>query len=133
MCKCVCGCLFVCRVSLFFLGWLVIWVYGLCVLLCFSALAAHVRALLVALETFFVFFLHFGRPLDSIVALGAPLCHLSWSILQVFRTWWHLGAQVADSWLPFGRLWGPFWGTSMALEPTLDVFFDFSGKTTKKV
>ena len=58
------GCLLI-RVSLCFLGRLVVWVYGLCVLVCFSALAAHFRALLTVSETFFVFFLHFGGSLGG--------------------------------------------------------------------
>ena len=54
------------RVSLCFLGWLTVWVYGLCVLVCFSALAARSCSSLALFEIFFVFFLHFGCP-------GTPL------------------------------------------------------------
>ena len=69
LCKCVCGCLFYClliRASLCFVGWLVDWVYGLCVFVCFSAFAAHFRVSLSVLGTFLVLFLHstdFGTPL----------------------------------------------------------------------
>ena len=55
--------LFLClliRVSLCFLGWLVVWVYGLCVLVCFSALAAHFRGLLALFEVFCVFLALWG-------------------------------------------------------------------------
>ena len=52
---CLFGCLLI-HVSLCFLGWLVVWVvYGLCVLVCFSAPAAHFRGLLAHLETLLCF------------------------------------------------------------------------------
>ena len=101
----------------------------------FSALAAHFRALVALSETFFAFFLHFWGAWDSIVTLGAPLCHPCWRFLQVFRSWEHLEAQFADPWVPFGRLWGPFWDPLvyifMALGPDPGFFFDFSRKGSK--
>ena len=50
-----------------------------------------------------------------------------------FRIWRDLEAQFADFWGPFGRSWGPFciflrlWGR------TLDLFFAFPGKGSKKM
>ena len=54
------------RVSLCFLGWLVVWVYGLCVLVCFSALAAHFRGFLALFEIVLWFSCTLGGP-------GTPL------------------------------------------------------------
>ena len=60
------------RVSLCFFGWLVVGVYVcLCV---FKHFAAHFHVLF-ALWDAFLLFLHFGGPCDSIVTLGASLCH----------------------------------------------------------
>ena len=73
------------RLSLF--PWLVVWVYGLCVLVCFSAPAAHFRGLLAHLETLLCFSCTLGGPWNSIVTLGAPLCHPCWTILQFFCNW----------------------------------------------
>ena len=77
-------------------GWLFGCMVYVCLCVCVSAFAAHFCALFALLETFFFVFLALQRLWDSIVTLGAPLCHLWWVILHDFGTWWRLGTQFAD-------------------------------------
>ena len=67
------------RLSLF--PWLVaclgLWFMCACV---FFGTCGTYSCFVRTLETFFVFFLYFGGSWDSIVTLGAPLCHPCWAI-----------------------------------------------------
>ena len=67
------------RVSLCFLGWL----FGSMVYVCLRVFRhlAHLRALLTFLESCFCFSCILGGSWNSIVTLGAPLCHPCWAIL----------------------------------------------------
>ena len=120
------------RGSLCFLGWLVVWVYGQCVLVCFSALAAHFHGILTLLEIC-VFLALWG-------ALGLPpLNHLGLhfaTFVGSFYMFLVLGGALGPSLLIFElhlgvlgvhfRVFLQLWGR------TLDPFFDFPGKGPKK-
>ena len=74
------------RLSLFpwLVGCLGVWSVCACV---FFGTCGPFSWFVSALGNLFVFFLHFGGPWNSIVTLGAPLCHPCWTILQVFCNW----------------------------------------------
>ena len=87
------------RVSLCFLGWLVVWVYGLCVFVCFSGSAAHFRGLLSVLGSFLVLFLHcsdFETPLSYLGLLFATFGGSFCMFLVLGGALGHLGAQFAN-------------------------------------
>ena len=117
------GCLLI-RVSMCFLGWLVVCVFVcLCV---FRHLAAHFRALLGFWKLFCVFLALLGDLKLHCNTWGSTL-PIFLDNFAYFRTWWDLGAQLVDSWAPFGRPWGPFECLFTALEPDPGSPFRFFG------